>query len=276
MCGKKKFIFLASLSLNFIAFFVFCGILYIEQDVVKNKLSSFFTSTKNVENLAKSMNQEVFSPEFGKVANGDSVLKIAFVGNSITLHGVAENIGWTHKSGMAASTLDNDYVHKLVKKIAMQKNISVEYAVINAASFERNFESFDKNRLEKIKNFIPDYVIFQLGENVSSAKLKNENEYDLFVGKYVEFISEFNESKKIVCLPFWYEINKVSAITEAALKTNAFIVDLSHLGAKNHDYRNYAASEIKYSHKGVGLHPGDYGMENISNNIFSVFNALMN
>ena len=275
MCGKKKFIFIASLSLNFIAFFVFCGILYIKQDVVKNKLSSFFASTKNVENLAKSMNQEVFSPEFGKIANGDSVLKIAFVGNSITLHGVAEKIGWTHKSGMAASTVNNDYVHKLVKKIAIQKNISVEYAVINAASFERDFESFDKKRLEKIKNFMPDYVIFQLGENVLSGKLKKEDEYDLFVNKYVEIISEFKGSKKIVCLPFWYEKNKIYAITEAALKTRAFIVDLSHLGAKNHDDRNYAYSEIKYSDQGVGVHPGDFGMENISNNIFSVFNALM-
>ncbi len=158
----------------------------------------------------------------------------------------------------------------------MQKNISVEYAVINVASFERNFESFDKNRLEKIKNFMPDYVIFQLGENVPRDRLKKDDEYNLFVSKYVEFISEFKGSKKIVCLPFWYEKNKISAITAAALKTNAFIVDLSHLGASSHDNRNYAKSERKYSNRGVGIHPGDFGMENISNNIFSVFNALMN
>ena len=42
---------------------------------------------------------------------GDGNLKILFVGNSITRHGVLEEIGWLNDHGMAASSIDKDYVH---------------------------------------------------------------------------------------------------------------------------------------------------------------------
>ena len=72
----------------------------------------------------------------------------------------------------------------------------------------------------------------------------------------------------------WYDKNKVSAITEVAINTKSFLVDLSHLGCGLDD-RNYANSETNYSNKGIGMHPGNFGMQNIAENIFSVFNATM-
>lgn len=72
-----------------------------------------------------------------------------------------------------------------------------------------------------------------------------------------------------------HDKDKNDAITEVALKTNSFIVDLSHLGAAGLDLRNYANSERDYQHAGIGIHPGDFGMENISNNLYSVFNVLI-
>ena len=47
----------------------------------------------------------------------ESNVKILFVGNSITLHGILPEIGWNHCFGMAASSRENDYVHVCMKEI---------------------------------------------------------------------------------------------------------------------------------------------------------------
>ena len=274
MNKKHSKLFITSIILNAIMFMLLCGITYYKREGIRNRITKLITpnNNKKIEQLIKSMNQEVFIPVYGKYENGDKIIKIAFMGNSITLHDIAENIGWTHESGMAASKLENDYVHKLIETIAISKNVSVEYTIINISGFERNFENFDNGRLSKIIEFAPDYVIFQLGENVSNEEIKEK--YDLFIDKYIKLIKNFDKSQKIVCLPFWYDKNKISAITEVAISSESFLVDLSHLG-NGLDTRNYASSEVNYSHKGVAIHPGDYGMQNIAQNIFSVFNATI-
>ena len=273
MKRKISKVLIASICLNAIMLLMLCGVAYYKREGIKNRIVKIFTPKNHkIEQLAIEMNQEVYNPIFGRIGTSDKVIKIAFIGNSLTLHGVSENIGWTHESGMAASSLENDYVHRVIEKISTSKNISVEYGLINTADFERNFINFDNSRLSKLLEFSPDYVIFQQGENVSSNDIKKQ--YKLYVEKYSDLIKNFDNSTKIVCLPFWYDKDKISVITEVAIKTNSFLVDLSHLGG-GLDNRNYAISEVKYSHKGVGLHPGDFGMENISDNIFSVFNALI-
>lgn len=118
MNGKIDCIFMISIILNAVAFLVACFLIFHYQAQIKSKFNGFFAKAEkeNIEKLTKAMNQEVFDPLYGKYEGGDSVIKVAFVGNSISLHGIAENIGWDHKSGMAASSIDNDYVHKLAKK----------------------------------------------------------------------------------------------------------------------------------------------------------------
>lgn len=95
--------------------------------------------------------------------------------------------------------------------------------------------------------------------------------YDGFVVKYTQLINYVGtgSSVKIVCLPFWHNTEKNQAITKVALNTHSYLVDLSHLG-NGLDVRNYANHEREYKQQGVGKHPGDFGMENISDNIFTV------
>ena len=68
--------------------------------------------------------------------------------------------------------------------------------------------------------------------------------------------------------------NKQNVITKIAVDNNVYLVDLSHLG-NGIDKKNYASSYRKYKQPGVGEHPGDYGMRNIANNLFTVINCTM-
>ena len=54
--------------------------------------------------------------------------RVLFVGNSITRHGIKEEIGWTRDCGMAASCLEKDYVHLVVKGLE-EKYGPVSYCI---------------------------------------------------------------------------------------------------------------------------------------------------
>lgn len=272
---SKKF--QISIILNFIMFFMLCFVAYYKRDSIKNRIIKLIPNNnqQKIEKLALDMNTTVIKPVISKykIDSTDKKVKIAFIGNSLTLHSKLESIGWNHTSGMAASSLENDYVHKTVKKLAESKNVNIEYALINLADWEREFENFDINRLQKIWDFEPEYIIFQFGENVSQEDVITKKE--TFYNEYIKIIESFGKSNtKIICLPFWHSNEKNQLFTKAAIETKSFIIDLSHLG-NGLDKKNYASSEINYKNQGVGMHPGDYGMENISDIIFSVLNVIV-
>jgi hypothetical protein len=193
--------------------------------------------------------------------------RILFLGNSISLHGLSKEVNWTHVSGMAASSEEKDYIHRLVRQLSEEWRASIEYKIVNIADFERGYPTFNYDRLSDIKTFNPDLTVFQIGENVSSSEL-NRDEKPFHIS-YVKLVKSIDSKNRIVCLPFWPDKQKNKVITEVALETNSFLVDLSHLGS-GIEPLNFASSERNYSHPGVAIHPGDYGMENIAKTIFSV------
>ena len=72
------------------------------------------------------------------------VAKILFLGNSITLHGPAESIGWSRQLGHGGQRSDKDFVHLLVARIAQTPPVAQpEVLVRNLADFERQYETFD-------------------------------------------------------------------------------------------------------------------------------------
>ena len=67
------------------------------------------------ENIVPSTNQN--SENVFLYPNEKAKIKILFMGNSITKHAKKPEIGWNNDCGMAASSVENDYVHQIVKKI---------------------------------------------------------------------------------------------------------------------------------------------------------------
>src|ERR1035437_2491134 len=108
--------------------------------------------------------------------------KLLVIGNSLTRHGIAENIGWTHVSGMAATTMRNDFVHLLFYKtenLLPKRKICLR--MTNFADFERNYTTFNFKAIDILAGYHPDVIVFQLGENVSFNQV---NTPSLFEMKY--------------------------------------------------------------------------------------------
>ena len=111
---------------------------------------------------------------FETTENAD--IKLLFLGNSITRHGKAENLGWGGDWGMAASSKENDYVHKLISKFC-QKGIKVSVCIANLSDWERtrNMDLLFTKYLSALR-FNADYVIVRLGENACPDKYLSEFE----------------------------------------------------------------------------------------------------
>lgn len=95
-------------------------------------------------------------------------MNLLFIGNSITKHGKCSY--WPGEWGMAASSPENDYVHLLVNKLR-KSGQHVEYADINFLKWEIMDHDRDEvlPLLDDLLDKSYDYIIVQLGENISSV-----------------------------------------------------------------------------------------------------------
>jgi len=271
---KKKW-FIISIIINIILLGIMCFGAYYKRNSIAAYARKFYDALfleKNIEEVGLNFNefsQVRYQSEIQFIDNqNDDRIKIVILGNSLTLIN-----DWNGGAGLAASNRENDYVHILLEKISFENDLKIEYIVLNIAEFEREFEYFDYDRLEIIRKFEPEIIIFQIGENVIAKKLNEKRE--IFIENYMELINYCNGKYTIICLPFWPDKDKINAITEIALKSESFLVDLSHLGS-GIEPLNFARSERKFDHAGVAAHPGDYGMNNIAKILYITIKKIIN
>jgi hypothetical protein len=207
----------------------------------------------------------------GTATSGDlmyhsiKVNKVMFLGNSLTLHGPAPAIGWQGNWGMAASSQDLDYVHRVLKGLAAVAGKEPESFVANVADFERNYETYDLDAgLKKALEFKADLVIIAFGENVpalSSDAAKAA--FKASVVKYLKKLDQDNHPVILVRSCFWPDAAKDAMLQEACREVNGIWVEAGFAREES----NMARSEHKFSHKGVAAHPGDKGMQAIADAI---------
>lgn len=194
-------------------------------------------------------------------------LKILFLGNSITRHGKAENIGWLGDWGMAASKKENDYVHRLIEKIESGGKI-VSYCVANLSEWERSCNAeLLKNDYSSLYAFCADLVIVRLGENAAFPE-----QTERFKKAYGELAASFAAlgAKILITDLFWeYEPFDTFAANLAEQKGYAFAC-LHDLGA---------LPEMKalgqFSHSGVAVHPGNAGHKKIAERIYEAIKTWL-
>ena len=197
---------------------------------------------------------------FETTENAD--IKLLFLGNSITRHGKAENLGWCGDWGMAASSQENDYGHKLISKFC-QQGIKVSDCIANLSDWERtrNMDSLFTKYLSALR-FNADYVIVRLGENACPDKYLSE--FELCYGELTDLFSR-NGAKIVLTDLFWEYEPFDNFVAELAKARGYAFAEIHDLG--NDDEMKAIG---KFSHNGVAVHPGDKGMAEIAERIFRV------
>lgn len=185
-------------------------------------------------------------------------MRILYLGNSITLHAPAPEIGWHGEWGMAASSPEKDYVHVLNRMIARTGKY-VEYKAESVVPVEREPERFRVESLEKYADFAPELIIVRIGENVPEEKAED------FGAAYREMLAYLKENTGAWIYAvgsFWKKDEAERQMISAAQETGARYVSLSHLQGGEWQ----ALGE--YEHAGVAAHPSDKGMQAIAETIF--------
>jgi len=190
------------------------------------------------------------------------VRRVLILGNSITHHQPAPEIGWYGGWGMAASAPDRDYV-SLLRKSLQEIYPEVEVSTRIMVDFERSFWDYDFNKLSDLEGMDPDILIWRLAENITETEFDT---YDLAgpVEKVISLIRSKPEMRVIFTTSFWGPDPLNIELKRIASKNQWELVDLYPLGFEE-KYRAIG----KFDNEGVAIHPGDLGMQEIARMIFS-------
>ncbi|GAB2988395.1 SGNH/GDSL hydrolase family protein [Mucilaginibacter puniceus] len=184
--------------------------------------------------------------------------KVLILGNSITYAPANPSEGWNCACGMAASTVEKDFVHLLTARLKAL-NINTTVDAVNIAQFEREFDTYDFNKLQAYRDAKPDIIILRIGENVL-----RENEAALFEAKYVELLSYLkvnNTGVKILAAgSVWPNHNLANTV----MSRHSIYISLLSL---QNDLSNFALG--MYTNPGIADHPSDKGMRSISDQIWA-------
>ena len=231
------------------------------------KLIKSLKTIKRIKRLIN-VNLNVNSEEINN--NLPDTKNMLILGNSISIHGICDY--WWGEWGMASSTKEKDYVHLLAGKMAQHFNINFD--TINFASWEYN--SHDRTEVLLTINSVfnskkYDYVIIQLGENVTNATTLEKD-----LNEMIKFIKSHNSSVKIAVVGnFWSKTQVDKAKIKACGKSMIPYIDLTLI--QNEDYYAKIGTIVfgqdgkkhKIEHEGVARHPNDLAMEYIANNLFN-------
>lgn len=184
-------------------------------------------------------------------------VQIVFLGNSITRHGPAPHLGWNGNCGMAASDESRDFVHVVLRRLALRVESSL---ILNVADLERSPGSAVEllavlNQVVLAPNAL---LVVQLGDNVSdSEKLR------CFEGNLFELLDHIRSSfsKALLVSCWWRNTVKDEFLEATARRYNACFVSIGDL-FDSKDNPDYVVK--RFENQGVNAHPGNWGMHQIA------------
>ena len=214
-------------------------------------------------------------------------VKILFIGNSITLHPAAGALGWYGNWGMAATCAENDYVHRLMD-LVYKKYSEVEYRIVNAWDFEKNFYDLTRISEDKYKEYVEfdaDIIISSIGANINNAANENDSgfitEYELTEENYKNIVNYFNPYNDALIVPCITTLTKTvvrNTIRKCAQTEGWECVDWSDLTDDIYTGKPYKSAAVFSDsvNSGVLAHPGDYGMKIMAERLYGLTEKYIN
>jgi hypothetical protein len=204
-------------------------------------------------------------PEYSRSTT--KVSKVLILGNSITQKSPAPALGWYGNWGMAATSQDSDYVHRLIGKMKT-KNAKVEVSYGSAGGFERAFWKIDYKYFEKYKDFNADLIVLEIGENINDS-IANKDSLGIHLTELVNYLSSNKKVDVCMASSFWPKTNVDRIFDSLCTAKHWIFVNLNGL------YKDPAnASHSRFVNRGVGAHPSDAGMRNIADRIWQKISDL--
>ncbi|MFH0922240.1 MAG: GDSL-type esterase/lipase family protein [Fibrobacterota bacterium] len=199
------------------------------------------------------------------ISAGDAIAarKVLYIGDSITKHGPAANLGWFGNWGMAATSIDKDYVHLLFAKIsAAQADVPEMFIdAVGGGTVAGKIAVLDT-----LVAVGADLVIIQLGENDRTLTQEGfENPYDSLVSA----LKAAAPDVRIYCASSWKQTGQDAMIRAVCSRRGAVFVDISAAAA---DPANSALAEGHFTDGGVNWHPGDAGMQCYADSFWAAMN----
>jgi lysophospholipase L1-like esterase len=198
--------------------------------------------------------------------------RVLFLGNSITLHAPAPELGWFGNWGMAASAPEQDYVHLLLRCFTEASGGRAPEAMVEnlVVDFERQYDTFDvERRLQEHLAFAADVVIVALGENVVLDTAEAPARFGAALGTLLAALTRSHPTL-LVRSCFWPDPVKDGLLREACAGAGGLFADIGRLSL---DESNFAYSEATWENGAVGGHPGDKGMAALADALWSALTA---
>lgn len=193
--------------------------------------------------------------------------KVLVIGNSTLWHSPAPHIGWHGDWGMAASKESLDFVHQTQQLLA-EHGIKADICMAQLADWERAFEDPDilAEKWASARDFAPDIVVVRIGENMKKDAAPASKPY---FEKMIRFFMK-EDTKVLVTDSFWKNPPRDTMLREIAAENGYAFCSISDI---EDDPRSMALDE--YEHRGVRVHPGDFGMREIAKRLANGIEKLI-
>lgn len=189
--------------------------------------------------------------------------RVLFFGNSITRHAPKPDIGWYGDWGMAASCADKDYVHRVLAFLD-KKYGKVDYCIAQGSVWETGYfkgEELLEEHYRPARDFEADIVIIRIGENIKRADIERIDCTHYF-DMVIKYLAKNPQARVVITDNFWYS-EVIYNCTRKIAERNSY--EFCSIGDLSKDESNMAIGF--FEHRGVSIHPGDFGMQSIAERI---------